>query len=220
MGAVNDSGARTSFSSFGSGLAIMAPGSNVLSTFADGGYTRISGTSQAAPHVSGVAALLVGKGLRGQDVVHRLLETARDAGSPGPDAFYGAGIVNARQAVAGFPPDGVAGPRPRGGGSSSARIKLRSPDRIRRILRRGIRVRCRAAGSGRCRVSASRKARRLAAGSKKVTIGRSAVAVARLNRRGRRLLRRLCAGTSGSRSACGSPCRARGPLVRRLKLRP
>ena len=134
--------------------------------------------------------------------------------------MYGAGIVNARQAVAGFPPDGVAGPRPKGGGGSSARIKLRSRDRIRNILRRGIRVRCRAAGSGRCRVVASRRGRRLAAGSRKLTVGRSVVVTARLNRRGRALLRsalrrrkrvtlRVRVTLPGSRA-----------LVRRLRLRP
>ena len=51
-------------------------------------------------------------------------------------------------------------------------------------------MRCRAAGSGRCRVVASRRGRRLAAGSRRVTLGRSAVATAKLNRRGRALLRR------------------------------
>ena len=221
VGAVDDNGTRTSFSSFGAGLGLMAPGSNVLSTFSDNGYTRISGTSQASPHVSGVAALLVGKGLRGQEVVNRILGTARDAGAAGPDGMYGAGIVNARQAVAGFPPDGVAGRgRGSGRGSSSARIKLRSPDRIRNILRRGVRVRCRAAGSGRCRVYVSRSGKRLAQGSRKIAIGLSLVATAKLNRRGRAVLRsalrrkrrltlRVRVTLPGSRA-----------LVRRLKLRP
>lgn len=221
VGAVDDNGARTSFSSFGAGLGLMAPGSNVLSTYADNGYTRISGTSQASPHVAGVAALLVGKGLRGQDVVNRLLETTRDAGPAGDDPMYGAGIVNARQAVAGFPPDGVAGPGP-GGGSrgGSARIKLRSPDRIRNILRRGIRVRCRAAGSGRCRVVASRSGKRLAAGSRKITIGRTAVATAKLNRRGRALLRSALRRRKRVTLRVRVTLPGSRPLVRRLKLRP
>ncbi len=62
VGAVNDSGVKTSFSSFGSGLAITAPGSQVLSTFKDNGYTRISGTSQAAPHVAGRRGAAGGQG--------------------------------------------------------------------------------------------------------------------------------------------------------------
>jgi len=58
------------------------------------------------------------------------------------------------------------------------------------VLRRGIRVRCRAPGAGRCRVSGYRGGRRLAAGSVRLSIGRTAVAVARVNGRGRTLLRR------------------------------
>jgi thermitase len=221
VGAVDDNGVKTSFSSFGPGLAITAPGKEVLSTYTGNGYTRISGTSQAAPHVSGVAALLVAKGLRGQEVSNRILATARDAGSAGPDAVYGAGIVNARQAVAGFPADGVAGPGPSGaGGSSSARIKLRSPDRIRTILRRGVRVRCRAAGSGRCRVVVSRGGKRLAAGSKKLSIGRTAVATAKLNRRGRKLLRSALRRRKRITLRVRVTLPGSRPLVRRLKLRP
>ena len=222
VGAVNDSGIKSSFSSFGAGLAITAPGSNVLSTFKDDGYTRISGTSQAAPHVAGVAALLVAKGLRGQAVANRLLATARDAGSPGADSMYGAGIVNARQAVAGFPPDGVGGPLAGSGtgGTSAARIKLRSPDRIRRILRRGVRVRCLAPGSGRCRVAASRRGRRLAYGTRRLAVGKSAVTTAKLNRPGRALLRSALRRRKPITLRVRVTLPGSRPLVRFLKLRP
>ncbi len=220
VGAVNDNGVKTSFSSFGPGLAITAPGSNVLSTYTGSGYERVSGTSQAAPHVSGVAALLVAKGLRGQEVANRLLATARDAGSAGPDSVYGAGIVNARRAVAGFPPDGVAGPGPKGAGRSAARITLRSPARIRSILRRGVRVRCRAAGSGRCRVTVSRRGRRLASGSRAVRLGRSSVTTARLNKRGRALLRRALRRRKRITLRVRVTLPGSKPLVRKLRLRP
>jgi len=109
VGSVDQNRNRSFFSSFGDGLGLTAPGgsglfaSDILSTFNEGpdSYTQLAGTSQAAPHVAGVAALLVSKGLRGQAVVARLLATASDAGPPGPDSEYGAGIVNARRAVAG-----------------------------------------------------------------------------------------------------------------------
>jgi len=67
---------------------------------------------------------------------------------------------------------------------------LAAPKTIGGVLRRGIRVRCRASGAGRCRVAASVRKRRVASGSKRLRAGRSAVVAARLNRRGRRVARR------------------------------
>lgn len=62
------------------------------------------GTSSAAPHVSGVAALVLASGVLGRDptpgVLERHLErTARDLGAPGPDRHYGAGLVDAAAAT-------------------------------------------------------------------------------------------------------------------------
>jgi thermitase len=47
------------FSNFGStGVDVAAPGDSIYSTYLDGGYRVLSGTSMAAPYASGVAALL------------------------------------------------------------------------------------------------------------------------------------------------------------------
>ena len=223
VGSVDENRQRSFFSNFGNGLGVMAPGGSallgrdILSTFNDGGYAELAGTSQAAPHVAGVAALLVEKGLKGQTAVNRILATASDAGPAGPDAMYGAGIVNARAAVSGLPAAGQPGS---GSGGSAAKISLRGTLRIRTALRRGIRVRCRAAGAGRCRVAASRKGRRVAAGSKALRAGRAAVAVARFNPRGRRILRRAQRARRSLRLRVRVTLPGANAQLRRIKLRP
>jgi subtilisin family serine protease len=199
VGAVDKRRQRSFFSSFGRGLGLVAPGGagasaagpqvgeDVLSTYAGSTYRELAGTSQAAPHVSGVAALLVSRGVRGQAAVKRLLATATDLGAPGNDSEYGAGLVDARAAVAGL--GGGSGP----GGSPSGRGRPLRPFvhvKKRQSARRGIRVRVRAAHSGRVRVRVLRHGRLVARGSRRVVAGRAATVVARLTARGRRLARR------------------------------
>ena len=67
----------------------------------ESGYDANAGTSMAAPHVSGVAALLAAKGLTNQQIVDCLLNTTDDLGAPGRDSVYGHGRVNALKAVTG-----------------------------------------------------------------------------------------------------------------------
>jgi len=91
----------SSFSSFGSQISLTAPGSDIRTLKAGGGYTRASGTSLSAPYVSGVAALIVSiHPAWGPDEVRAALElTADDRGRPGWDIYFGAGRLNARRAL-------------------------------------------------------------------------------------------------------------------------
>ena len=62
------------------------------------------GTSMAAPHVAGLAALIMGSGRLGRhpapEAVQRLIEsTARDLGAPGFDTEYGHGLIDAAAAL-------------------------------------------------------------------------------------------------------------------------
>lgn len=65
-------------------------------------YSWSQGTSMAAPHVSGVAALIIGRhgGEMAPAAVERVLRaSADDLGKPGNDDYYGDGRVNAARAV-------------------------------------------------------------------------------------------------------------------------
>jgi serine protease len=59
VGSTTTSDTRSSFSNYGSCVDIMAPGSNILSTYSSSNTSTatLSGTSMASPHVAGVAAL-------------------------------------------------------------------------------------------------------------------------------------------------------------------
>ncbi len=95
---------RASYSDGGPELDIAAPGTDVVSTAnsADNGYTTMSGTSMATPHVSGVLALALSCAPATTNVQLRaaLYRTAEDLGAPGWDASYGNGLARADRLVA------------------------------------------------------------------------------------------------------------------------
>ena len=70
------------------------------------GKRGLAGTSMAAPHVTGVIALLLGSGALGDQpttaaVQKRLQDTARDLGPAGRDRYYSAGLIDAAAALRG-----------------------------------------------------------------------------------------------------------------------
>jgi len=89
--------AVASFSSTGPSVELAAPGDTIYSTWKDGGYMTESGTSMAAPHVAGAAALVkaANPGWSNSQVRQRLIDTALDLGPAGRDTGYGFGLVNA-----------------------------------------------------------------------------------------------------------------------------
>jgi len=85
---------------------IVANGTNTISTFTNNTYGGSSGTSMAAPVVTGAAALmneryrqLYGVNAKADLVKALLCNTAEDLGTAGPDYTFGFGMLNARKAV-------------------------------------------------------------------------------------------------------------------------
>lgn len=101
VSAIDRNGDLSDFSTFGAGTAFTAPGEFVRTTDLDGTYRWASGTSIAAPHVAAVAALLfsLDPGMSSFQVENILEATVVDVGAPGVDPVFGAGLVNAGQAV-------------------------------------------------------------------------------------------------------------------------
>ena len=100
VAAVNSSGNLASFSQRNAQVELAGPGVSVSSTWNNGGYNSISGTSMASPHVAGVAALVWSNHPQctAAQIRSALANTAEDRGSSGRDTSYGWGIVKAKAA--------------------------------------------------------------------------------------------------------------------------
>lgn len=108
----NDS--RSSFSNYGTGIDIAAPGGSIYATSTNNGYATLSGTSMATPNAAAVAALIWSKNptwTRDQ-VAAQLLATADniDTINPAQATLLGTGRVNSFRGVS----ESIAPPRLRG----------------------------------------------------------------------------------------------------------
>jgi len=92
---------RASFSNANSDVEIAAPGVNILSTYNDGGYRVLSGTSMATPHVSGVGAVIRTRHptFTAAQARAKLDASVDDKRPVGRDPQYGLGRVNLAKAA-------------------------------------------------------------------------------------------------------------------------
>ena len=75
---------------------VSAPGVSVRSSGSATGYTVLSGTSMASPHIAGAVALLkqFAPNLTGRQILEALYNTAIDLGAAGEDNNYGKGLID------------------------------------------------------------------------------------------------------------------------------
>ncbi|MBU8975389.1 S8 family serine peptidase [Lysobacter sp. MMG2] len=108
VASITSTGARSSFSNYGSLIDIAAPGSNILSTLNSGSttpgsetYASYNGTSMATPHVAGVVALLqaVATTPKTPAQVEALIKANVTAFPSTPSQPIGPGILNAKAVV-------------------------------------------------------------------------------------------------------------------------
>lgn len=103
VAALGSGDTKASFSNFGGNIDVSAPGVEIYSTVPNDTYAFMSGTSMAAPHVSGLAALIWSqdRALTNQQVRQRIEDTCDniDALNSGFIGQLGRGRINACRAV-------------------------------------------------------------------------------------------------------------------------
>jgi serine protease len=128
VGAVDGRKQRAPYSNFGAEIDVVAPGGDLdrdddgdgrpdgilqqtfdpmtaalFGRYDDFAYFFVSGTSQAAPQVSALAALLVRQGIGSPAAVKAAIErTAEDLGTPGRDDTFGHGLIRPERALSGL----------------------------------------------------------------------------------------------------------------------
>ncbi len=114
VGSIDKNGARSDFASIGDAMDVVAPGRDIWSTIPNNSLDDKSGTSMAAPHASGLAALILERNpaLTGQQVRNIIEQNTKKVGTLSYSTRkvngtwnkeYGYGLINAYEAVKNTP---------------------------------------------------------------------------------------------------------------------
>ena len=116
VGAVDENSVVGAFSSRGPASCdqtsikpeVVAPGVSIWSSYKDGTYRVLSGTSMAAPFIAGLVALMreYNPDVSVEEIKNALIASARDLGTFGQDNAYGYGLVDASQLLEYLPAPG------------------------------------------------------------------------------------------------------------------
>lgn len=95
VAAIDEFNSHGTFSSAGPSVEVSAPGVSIVSTYLNGAFAQMSGTSMAAPYAAGVLALYKQKNPDATPVELRklLIDTAVDTGAAGKDMLFGYGYI-------------------------------------------------------------------------------------------------------------------------------
>lgn len=98
VSAIDNNNQRPYWSSTGKEVEVCAPGVSIFSTYLDGQYATMSGTSMATPFVTGDLALLKQKYPTYTNIQLRSIldKNILDLGTRGRDTFFGYGLIQAR----------------------------------------------------------------------------------------------------------------------------
>ncbi len=101
VGSVGASGVRSWFSNHNTSVDLTAPGEGIIGPRPGEEYYQGTGTSEATPHVSAAALLVMAEypGSTPEEVWRRLKDSARDLGDPGYDEYYGWGLLDINGAL-------------------------------------------------------------------------------------------------------------------------
>ncbi|WP_299404178.1 DUF5942 domain-containing protein [Acaryochloris sp. IP29b_bin.148] len=113
VAALDRAGQKAPYSNYGAGVDISAPGGSLAGNDSLGGilqntinprdgssiFAAFQGTSMAAPHVAGVAALIRSIGIQNPDQIEQILQQSATAVKDDAANYFGTGRLNAGDAV-------------------------------------------------------------------------------------------------------------------------